>query len=845
MEKILKKYTTIPDHLYVNRSADTQLASIVDEMERPGYVLVARQMGKTNLLFHAKSTLENEGRLFVYVDLSNYYENERDCYRNIVDCIIEPNEEIFEDIVDKIEKIRDKDLPSHKEYSKSIISLLRFFDGDIVIILDEIDALRSAIYSDHIFAQIRSNYFTRTNFPEFKRLTYILSGVIEPTDLIKDKNKSPFNIGEKIYLDDFSKLEHDGFISKSKLKICSETSAEIYSWTSGSPRLTFDLCSEIESEIISGKSISVSSIEEIVTKKYLTSFDVAPVDHIRELVKTNKDARKAVFDIQKNRDDLSDEMKTKLYLYGIIGSDFHEKTKVKNKIISKSLSVEWIDSFDKGARNELTYGLQKVDDGEYEDAIKILLNYLETSIPNANEIEACNNSLGLSYYQIGDYEKALVFCSKEYSTEPYISSAETYYAMCLLNEGDEKALEIFEGLRVRKADEFSYSTSVLNLAINLPIDEFDRSISLYQELFDFTFESKSTDEKELNKHRVLSQYGISKTCYMHKEMDRSIVAIKLAKEYARSNDLPFLTFNEYFLSGSENIELLKEIVETTVSKGVLFGSGSSNELSFSVEYLNLYVISLFSHGLYDLADTFLLYSGENLFDKKVSKCQVAYNVLSISDKRDEILSYILENKDMADDELLLRVYCDSCFYTDSISKTIDIFPEYLRRFKKELVDVVVDDIYAFIKYIKYHSDNNEIQRALELCRTIVKRIESTNNESIRFEVVTIYYWFATLFFSIKDKDSAVYYCNKTLHIVSEIEKSSEKTSMVDEEGLKAISEQMNQIIVSCKTSTPIKRGKKFGRNEKVSVKYLDQSVESRKFKYLEADIIAGRCQIIE
>jgi hypothetical protein len=67
MEKILKKYTTIPPHLYVNRKADKQLKSIISDMQRPGYVLVARQMGKTNLLFNAKRTMENESRFFGYV----------------------------------------------------------------------------------------------------------------------------------------------------------------------------------------------------------------------------------------------------------------------------------------------------------------------------------------------------------------------------------------------------------------------------------------------------------------------------------------------------------------------------------------------------------------------------------------------------------------------------------------------------------------------------------------------------------------------------------------------------------------------------------------------------------
>ena len=50
MGKVLKPYTIIPTHLYVTRNADKQLRMLVDDMGRPGYVLVSRQMGKTNLL---------------------------------------------------------------------------------------------------------------------------------------------------------------------------------------------------------------------------------------------------------------------------------------------------------------------------------------------------------------------------------------------------------------------------------------------------------------------------------------------------------------------------------------------------------------------------------------------------------------------------------------------------------------------------------------------------------------------------------------------------------------------------------------------------------------------------
>ena len=203
MEKILKKYKTIPEYLYVKRNADRQLEQIISDMESPGYVLVARQMGKTNLLFNAERNLENEKRIFTYIDLSNLFEEERNCYRNIIDNVIEQNEKYLEQIEPRIKEIRGSDLEPHKEYTRSLRAILNCFPGDIIIILDEVDALRSINYSDHIFAQIRSTYFQRRPFPEYCRLTYILSRVIEPTDLIKDKNKSTFKIGEKIYHNDY------------------------------------------------------------------------------------------------------------------------------------------------------------------------------------------------------------------------------------------------------------------------------------------------------------------------------------------------------------------------------------------------------------------------------------------------------------------------------------------------------------------------------------------------------------------------------------------------------------------------------------------------------------------
>ena len=52
MTKKLEPNTIIPPELYVERAADRHLKTTIAAMGRPGYVLVARQMGKTNLLIN-------------------------------------------------------------------------------------------------------------------------------------------------------------------------------------------------------------------------------------------------------------------------------------------------------------------------------------------------------------------------------------------------------------------------------------------------------------------------------------------------------------------------------------------------------------------------------------------------------------------------------------------------------------------------------------------------------------------------------------------------------------------------------------------------------------------------
>jgi hypothetical protein len=847
MEKILKKYTTIPKHLYVTRNADAQLAQIVNEMQRPGYVLVARQMGKTNLLFNAKRTLENKDRLFVYVDLSNVFKYELDCYRNIIDSIIEPNEVLFESIESIITEVRTKKLPAHKEYSRSLRIILDLFGGDIVIVLDEIDALRDAEYSDNIFAQIRSNYFSRTNFPVFEKLTYILSGVIEPTELIKDRNKSPFNIGDKIYLGDFSFNEHKSFIVMSRLKISEEISEEIYKWTNGNPRLTFDICAEIESIIINENTIEIDRIESLIKRKYLISFDISPIDHIRELVKSNKKVRDSILKIhQKKYEELSDEIKKKLYLYGIINSDFEKDTFIKNPIISKSISEKWIKSIDKQTQDNLGYGLDKIDQLDYDEAIIALTEFSENSNASKDKLDVCNYNLGYAFYMKKNFKKAITFFEKEFIVDSLLISAKSFLGISQIAIGKiEVGIPILENVVSEKTNDFAYRNALLNLAdYTTKIDE-DKAIMLYEDLIQSTFNSNSNDttkEEELNTLRVLSHYYQAEIFHSKNQKEKVIEILNYALEYSNISDSLFLKYNIYKVSSAKSKDIINEISSTIIDNEITFNTKDKYPFSFNKVQLFNYLDSIFD--IDNLDDYYLLlnYTQKKLYNEKYSKSQIVLWVTNNSDKRNLLLENILNTESNISNADLLNIYKNlAFFYQDDFDVSYDYFNKYKSIFN-EKSNLDKSDIYLFAITIRQLFSKSKVSKGLELCYLIDKKYSNIDNEELTLEYIIIYYWFSILYFDSKKGDKAIEYANKTINIIDN--SNIKKTSLMDEKGMEHIIEELIRIKISSTTQNTDIKIKKYARNDKVKVIYLKGKILEDKYKKVEADILAEKCVII-
>src|SRR5260370_31373601 len=75
-----------------------------------------------------------------------------------------------------------------------------------------------------------------------------LAGATDPKNFVKNPDISPFNVGQKISLDDFTAIEAKRLtlhLAELGIQVDNDVHQAIYYWTQGQPYLTQRICYEI------------------------------------------------------------------------------------------------------------------------------------------------------------------------------------------------------------------------------------------------------------------------------------------------------------------------------------------------------------------------------------------------------------------------------------------------------------------------------------------------------------------------------------------------------------------------------------------------------------------------
>ncbi|MCB0195617.1 MAG: transporter substrate-binding domain-containing protein, partial [Anaerolineae bacterium] len=341
--------TLLPDApSYVKRPADDELFNLT---MRGNYchILTTRQMGKSSLMIRTGYRLEKEGVRTAKLDLTNIGISDVETwYLDLLDTLTAQ----LKLSVDLDEWWQSQaSLGVIRRFNKFLLDVvLEEIKDPIVIFVDEIDYISQASFSDDFFAAIRSLYNARARDPIFKRLTFVLIGLASASDLIQDRTRTPFNIGQNIILNDFAATELATLQKGLETAYPAQSRAildRIYYWTDGHPYLTQKLCKEVVSSQVT--NWSNKQIDHLVEQFFLSEQrqDTRNIPFVKDYLTSSAQNRsmlnlyKKIYQGQSIKDDPRSSLQQQLKLSGIVKVESN-CLRVRNKIYRQVFDTEWV-----------------------------------------------------------------------------------------------------------------------------------------------------------------------------------------------------------------------------------------------------------------------------------------------------------------------------------------------------------------------------------------------------------------------------------------------------------------------------------------------------------------------
>jgi tetratricopeptide (TPR) repeat protein len=335
---------------YVPRRADEELYTSVTQGDF-SYVLTARQMGKSSLMVRMATRLRAARVAVGVLDLTALGQNltPEQWYEGLLNRIGQQLD--LEDDLEDFWQRHERFGPLQRWIAALREVVLTRCTGQVVLFVDEIDYVRSLPFStDEFFAAIRECYNRRTQDPTFTRLTFCLLGVATPAELIRDPHTTPFNIGRRITLSDFSATEAaplaHGFGREPPIR--SALLARILDWTGGHPYLTQRLCHAVaEDRRVTGPA----GVDRQCAALFLSPRAREQDDNllfVRERLLRSDADRARLLELyaqvhrrRRVRDDDTNPLISRLHLAGIVRV-VEGALRVRNRIYFRVFDREWI-----------------------------------------------------------------------------------------------------------------------------------------------------------------------------------------------------------------------------------------------------------------------------------------------------------------------------------------------------------------------------------------------------------------------------------------------------------------------------------------------------------------------
>ncbi len=197
----------LDSRFYIARPADDRLDAAIANLHSVILLKGTRQTGKTSLLVRGLEAARAMGAVTVYTNV------------NALDAaVLETREALYRALMGEIADQLDLDVSLDEVWNASRAAntnldrylrreVLGGLQGPLIWVLDEVDRLFVCDFRNEVFALFRSWHDRRAMDPSgaWSRLTLALSYSTEAHLFITDLNQSPFNVGTRLTLEDFTR----------------------------------------------------------------------------------------------------------------------------------------------------------------------------------------------------------------------------------------------------------------------------------------------------------------------------------------------------------------------------------------------------------------------------------------------------------------------------------------------------------------------------------------------------------------------------------------------------------------------------------------------------------------